>query len=216
MTSSTALRIAIIGAGNVGSGLAHGWAAAGHTVTLGVRDPSSPDAVKGGAPHGVGISDVATAVSDADIIVLATPARVTADALEPVRTTIAGRIVVDATNPLGAGLQLQTGPEGESHAEQLQAQFPDARIVKCFNQTGAGNMPYSGGPARPVMFVAGNDASACATVARLAEALGFEAVQAGALLRARELERLAMLWIALSASSVAALGRNFVFTLQRG
>jgi predicted dinucleotide-binding enzyme len=199
----------------VGGGLARGWAACGYTVTLGVRDPSA-SSVKGGVPNGVRLSDVPTAVADANVVVLATPARVSADALAPVRALLAGRIVVDATNPLGAGLQLQTGPNGESHAELLQAQFPDVRLVKCFNQTGAGNMPYAGGPARPVMFVAGDDASACATVATLADALGFEAVQAGALIRARELERLAMLWIALSASATAGLGRNFVFTLQRG
>ena len=77
-------------------------------------------------------------------------------------------------------------------------------------------VPYRGGPARPVMFVAGNHASACATGAALAGALGFEAVQAGALLRARELDRLAMLWIALSASPVAGLGRDCVHTVQRG
>jgi predicted dinucleotide-binding enzyme len=215
-TTSSAVRIAIIGAGNVGGGLARGWAASGYAVTLGVRDPAASDVVKGGVSDAVQVTDVATAVADADVIVLATPARVTADALAPVRTLVTGRIVVDATNPLGAGLQLQTGPAGESHAELLQAQFPEVRIVKCFNQTGAGNMPYSGGPTRPVMFVAGDDPSACTTVASLAEALGFEAIQAGALTRARELERLAMLWIALSASPAAGVGRNFVFTLQRG
>lgn len=209
------MNIAIIGAGNLGSALARGWLARGHAVTMAVRDPHATDAVKGGTPSGAAVATSRDAVANADVVIVATPARAMTDVLSPLVDLLKGKIVVDATNPVGPGIQLVTGVDGASQAEAMQALLPDARVIKSFNQTGANNIPAVAGTPRPVMFVAGDDASACTIVARLADDLGFESVHAGALVRSRELERLAILWISLSASAATGLGRGFAFALVR-
>jgi predicted dinucleotide-binding enzyme len=125
--------------------------------------------------------------------------------------------VLDATNPLAAGLRLDVGPDGASGAERVQAMSPRALVVKVFNTTGYTNMadPVYGG--RPTfMPYAGDDAGAKAVAHRLAVALGFDAVDAGPLTRARELEHLAALWIALANGVGApALGREIALRLER-
>ena len=111
---------------------------------------------------------------------------------------LAGKVVLDTTNPLSfpdLGLVVDT-----SAGEWVQSWAPDARVVKAFSSVGANVMADTDFPAgvRPVMFVAGDDASAKQTALGLAEALGFEGVDAGGIVRSRALEHLAVLWIAQS------------------
>jgi len=86
-------------------------------------------------------------------------------------------------------------------------------VVKAFNTTGYENMHdpvYDGVPS--VMFYAGDDAGAKRQTAQLATDLGFDAVDAGALIRARELEHLAILWISMA---IGGMGRDIAFRLMR-
>lgn len=209
------MKITIVGAGNLGAALGRRWAAAGHAVTFAVKDPAAgDDAVTGGLPSGARLAAVEGAAAGAEVVVLAVPAMAVdgvLDALGP----LDGVVLADATNPVGPGFRLRTFDDGASQAERIQARVPAARVVKAFNQTGFGNVadPFAYG--RPVLFVAGDDEAARAAALALSADLGFEAVDAGPLVRARELEHLAMLWIALSASPAAGVGRDFAFTLQR-
>ena len=106
------MRIAILGAGNVGGALGKGWARAGQRITYGVPDPADPKhrsvaATAGGAM----VSEVKAAVKDADIIVLAVPFDAVPDALSAAGN-LDGRIIIDATNPLRmgtGGLELSVG-----------------------------------------------------------------------------------------------------------
>jgi predicted dinucleotide-binding enzyme len=78
------MRIAVIGSGNVGGTLGRRWAALGHSVVFGVRDPArGADAVKGGGalPANASVDTIAGAVSGADVVLLATPWQVAAAAL---------------------------------------------------------------------------------------------------------------------------------------
>jgi len=150
-------------------------------------------------------------------VLLATPWGTVQDALRETgaeRGALDGVALLDATNPMAAGLSLDVGPNGASGAERLQALVPRARVVKVFNTTGFNNMAdpsYDGAPT--VMFYAGDDASAKAIARDLATALGFDAVDAGPLKRARELEHLAALWISLAYAG--GLGREIAFRLVR-
>lgn len=101
-----------------------------------------------------------------------------------------------------------------SGAEKIAALATGAKVVKCFNQTGFGNIAktdYENG--KPVMFVCGDDGEANEAVRKLAEEIGFEAIAAGELKIARLLEPLAMLWIHLSFTT--DLKRDFAFGLLR-
>lgn len=209
------MRIAVIGAGNVGGTLGRRWAELGHEVAFGVRRPADgAAAVKGGdaLPPGARVTTPAEAVRGAEVVLLATPWGAVRDALAELGP-LEGVTLLDATNPLGAGMKLDAGPAGESGAERVQALAPRARVVKVFNTTGAENMQtplYDGQPT--AMFLAGDDPEARRVAAELATALGFEAIDAGKLVRARELEHLAVLWISLA---MGGMGRGFALRVVR-
>ncbi len=213
------MRIAIIGAGNVGGTLGRRWAELGHDVIFGVRRPGDgAGAVKPGTalPPRARVASPNEAVTAADAVLLATPWGAVSAALEEAgaaRGSLDGVPLLDATNPLGPEFALDVGPAGESGAERVQALAPRAHVVKVFNITGANNMSdpmYGSAPA--TMFYAGDNAAAKDVARVLASALGFDTVDAGPLVRARELEHLALLWISLA---FGGQGRDIAFRLVR-
>jgi predicted dinucleotide-binding enzyme len=205
------MRIAVIGAGNVGTTLGRGWTRRRHQVTYGVRDPHSAKA-EVLAQGGVRVTVPAEAVERSEVVLLATPWATTKDAVEALGD-IGGRPLLDATNPIAPGLTLAVG-DGGSGGELVQAWAPTARVVKIFNTTGVENMasPMYGDQAA-TMFYCGDDEPACAVAAKLAADLGFDAVSAGPLRNARLLEPLALLWINLAMAQIA--GRGIAFKLLR-
>ena len=205
------MRIAVIGAGNVGTTLGRGWTRRRHQVTYGVRDPHSAKA-EALAQGGVRVTVPTEAVERSEVVVLATPWATTRDAVEALGD-IGGRPLLDATNPIGPGLTLAVG-DGGSGGELVQAWAPTARVVKIFNTTGVENMasPMYGDQAA-TMFYCGDDEPACAVAAKLAADLGFDAVSAGPLRNARLLEPLALLWI--SQAMVQGASRGIAFKLLR-
>ena len=188
------MRIAIIGAGNVGGGLAAAATAAGHDVTVTARTTDNAAKV---AEHtgATAASTVAAAAQGADVVVLAVPAAAAADVVGQLTGTTA--VVVDATNPLNDTFSDLT-TNGTSHAEQLAA--PGLRLVKAFNTVFASRLGNATEDGRPLDgFYAGDDAAAKETVASLLTSLGFRPVDAGSLRMARSLEELAFLNITLNA-----------------
>jgi hypothetical protein len=209
------MKIGIIGSGNVGSALGQRWAIAGHEIKYGARNAAKPELVallkKIGARASAG--SVAEAAAFGNVILLTTPWNGTQAAIASAGN-LAGKIVVDCTNPLKADLSGLSFGLDTSGAEQVAHWANGARVVKCFNTTGAENMtdPRFGSD-RAVMFLAGDDDAAKATVSKLGEDLGFEMVDAGGLEIARLLEPVAMLWVHLAFRR--GLGRNFAFKLLR-
>jgi predicted dinucleotide-binding enzyme len=186
------MRIAIIGAGNVGGGLAAAATAAGHEVT--VAAAHEENAVTVAERVGAAAAPTATAAAKgADVVVLATPAGVAAEVLGELGATDA--VVVDATNPLNDAYSDLT-TRGTSQAEQLAAAVPGVKLVKAFNTVFASRL---GDPGRLDGFYAGDDDAAKATVAELLTSLGFRPIDAGGLRMARSLEEMAFLNIALNA-----------------
>lgn len=201
------MKIAVIGAGNVGATLGRRFVEVGHAVTFGVP---RPDEYKNAQLSGSAVT-VREAAADADLVVLAVPYSAAASVISECGG-LAGKIVVDATNPLAMtpdGLGLTVG-HSTSGAEVLADSAPDAIFVKCFNQTGFANMAD---PRGSMMFVCGNNPEANETVRHLAAQIGFEAISIGDLTKARLLEPLAMLWIHLSATT--DLKRDFAFHIFR-
>jgi predicted dinucleotide-binding enzyme len=208
------MKIAIIGAGNVGGTLGKRWSALGNEVLFGVRDPTrekyqSLVMQTGGLAR---LTTNAHACGEADVILLATPWSTTQAALDECGS-LSGKVVMDATNPLGPDLKLTLG-HTDSGGEQVQRWAPRARVVKAFNTTGFNIMddPVVNGR-HAVMFVAGDDPSAKSLVLDLANSLGFEGIDAGALSVARMLEPLAQLWIHCAYRQ--GLTRDYAFALAR-
>jgi predicted dinucleotide-binding enzyme len=204
------MRITIIGAGNVGTALGAGWRKSGHDVAYALRATTSKsaDAVAAQGFRVVALSEAA----NADVIVLAVPWPAVAETLKAAGP-LAGKIVVDATNPLGPDLSLTIG-FNDSAGETVARLAPGARLVKAYNTTGAENMAKAHDyAAKPMMPMAGDNAAAKTVVAKLAEELGFEAIDAGPLKSARLLEPLASLWIGQAYAQ--KFGMNFAFSVVR-
>jgi predicted dinucleotide-binding enzyme len=209
------MKIAIIGAGNVGSTLGKAWARKGHEVFFGLRQPKDDKARQliGAAGPSARAGTVAEAGAFGEVVVLATPWPATQEAVKQAGN-LAGRIVIDCTNPLKpdvSGLELGFNTSG---AEQVASWARGAKVFKAFNTTGFNIMadPVING-VRTVMFVCGDDEGAKPAVLALASDIGFDAVDAGKLAQARLLEPWAMLWISLAFSG--RVGRDFAFALLR-
>lgn len=193
-----ATRIGIIGNGNVGSALARGLGRAGHEVRA-VGD--APGAVR----------EVA---SWAEVVLLAVPFGAIDDVVNVAGEAVAGKTVIDVTNALDASMRLALGFT-TSGAEELQKKLPGARVVKAFNTVFAQHMDSGRLGDQPLTaFVAGDDADAKATALELARGIGFDAVDAGPLESARQLEPLAYFNIQLG--YVRGMGTQIGFKLLHG
>jgi NADPH-dependent F420 reductase len=209
------MNIAVIGTGNVGSVLGSRWAQNGHNMVFGSREPSSPKVQELLQRSGANAraTTVAEAIASAEVVVLTTPWGTTEAIIKSIGDW-RNKILIDCTNPLAkdlSGLMVgQTTSAGELTAEWARG----ARVVKAFNNTGAGNManPVYGDTAA-TMFICGDDPDAKKVVGELATDLGFEVADAGGLVMARYIEPLAMLWIRLA--YVQGLGPNIAFKLLK-
>jgi len=209
------MKIAVIGTGSVGGTLGSRWTQNGHRVVFVSREPEG-DKVQAllarSGPNASATADSASACAEADVILLATPWTAVPEALVGAGD-LSGKVLLDATNPIGPGLALLT-PAAGSGGEEVARLAPGARVVKIFNTTGWGNMAdpvYAGEPTS--MFLCGDDAEAKGVAAALAEELGFAVADVGRLNRAHLLEAVAMTWITLA--MVQGHGRDITFKIVK-
>jgi predicted dinucleotide-binding enzyme len=210
------MRIAIIGVGNVGAAIARGLAGKGHQLVLGVREPLKPEVDVIAKATGASVALPDRAAQGAEVVVLALPWRA-AEAAIAALGDLSGKVVIDCMNPLGmvdGALGLMVGHTA-SGAEMVQDWLPGARVVKTLNQVGAETMAKNDHlPHRPVQFVAGEDQAAKDTATALLGDLGFEALDAGGLSKARILEPFAMVWI--NQALFRGKGRDWAFAAIGG
>ena len=182
------MRVAIIGTGNMGTGLASALAAAGHEVSIGARDLTKAAALADKVGPGALGGGIAAAAKLADIVVLALPFGAAADAIRQAEG-LAGKVVVDISNPISADFKELVIGHTTSAAEEIQKLAPQAQVAKAFNTIFAQLLaPEARQYVRLQVFVAGDDAVAKAAVAELAKSLGFEPVEAGPLSNSRFIE----------------------------
>jgi hypothetical protein len=187
------MNIAIIGAGNMGGALAKRFAGAGFGVAIADNGSGKAEAAARDAGASAHAARAMDAVANADIVVFAAPFGAAREALAPLAHALAGKIVIDITNPISADYMSLTIGHSTSAAEEVQKLVPAARVVKAFNTVLAQVLsegPDFGGQ-RVQVFVAGDDATAKETVKGVVAKLGFEPVDAGGLANARYLEPIA-------------------------
>jgi predicted dinucleotide-binding enzyme len=175
--------VTIIGTGNMGQAIAGLVAKGGGTAQL------------------LGPADAATPVAG-DVVVLAVPHPAVAGILAERGGQLEGKVVVDITNPVNfETFDSLVVPADSSKAAEIAAALPGSRVVKAFNTTFAATL-VSGtvGSNLTTVLVAGDDADAKAAVSAIVTAAGLHAIDAGALSRARELEAIGFLQIALAAA----------------
>ena len=189
------MNIGIIGDGNVGSALQRGLTKAGHEARAVGNDPAlMKETVRG-----------------AEVVILAVPFGAIDDVVRQVGGELKGKVVIDVTNALNPDMTLAVGLT-TSGAEELQKKVPGARVVKAFNTVFAVHMDSGTVKGEQLtVFAAGDDAEAKATVLELARGIGFDAVDAGPLSSARQLEPLALQNILLG--YVLGMGMEIGFRL---
>lgn len=173
--------LSILGTGNMGQAIATIAAKGGHSVQqLGENDLASP--VTG------------------DIVVLAVPYPAVSDVIAQRGEQLAGKIVVDITNPLDfETFDSLVVPADSSAAEEIAAALPSSRVLKAFNTTFAGTLAAGTvGPLTTTVLIAGDDAEAKSALAEVVTSGGLKAIDAGTLKRARELEAVGFLQLTLA------------------
>lgn len=193
------MNIAILGTGNMGSGLGKRWADAGHTVRFGSRDPAKAKPLAESIGGKASAAGVAEAAQFGDAVLLAVPWRGVADTLAAAGS-LRGKILIDCTNPMTDDYMALVVGHSSSGAEEIAKLAPGAKVVKAFNHVYAQILHSSPqfGAQNATVFFCGDDAAAKQTVAELIEGIGFEPVDAGPLQNARYIEPLAELCVQMA------------------
>jgi predicted dinucleotide-binding enzyme len=184
--------ISIIGTGTMGQAIGSVLGKGGHSVEL------------------LGHGDAGQPITG-DVVVLAVPYGALADVVATRGEQLAGKVVVDITNPLNFQTfdSLTVAADGSATAELAQA-LPQSRVLKAFNTTFAATLAATTVGGEPTtVLIAGDDAEAKALLANLLTEGGLQAVDAGALSRARELEALGFLQITLAAQDKISWAGGF-------
>jgi 8-hydroxy-5-deazaflavin:NADPH oxidoreductase len=193
------MNVTIIGAGNMGRAIATRAVAGGHRVEIVDRDPDDAKALAGELGGSVTALE-ADEPFGGDVVVFAVYYPGIKDAVRQYADRIAGKVVVDITNPVDTTTwdRLATEP-GTSAAEEVAALVPEGTpVVKAFNTTFAGTL-VEGAVAgqRLDVLIAGDDAGAKQQVAQLVSDGGLRPIDVGPLGRAQQLEHLGFLHISL-------------------
>ncbi|MEU4192027.1 NADPH-dependent F420 reductase [Kribbella sp. NPDC026611] len=184
--------VSIIGSGNMGQAIAAVIAKGGNTVEL-FNSTDKDKTVSG------------------DVVVLAVPYPSVAQVLADRADQLAGKVVVDITNPLNfETFDSLVVPADSSAAAELAAKLPDSKVLKAFNTTFAAAVASGRtGDVPTTVLIAGDDVDAKAELAGIISAGGLRAVDAGGLKRARELEAAAFLQLTLAVGEKVAWTGGF-------
>jgi predicted dinucleotide-binding enzyme len=169
-------RIAVIGSGNIGGTIGEAWRRAGHDVTYASRSPQPPETVA-----------IADAIGAADVVLLATPGAAVPEMLATHGPALSGRVVIDATNHVGA--------ERLHHAESYAESAPDARFVRAFNTLGFEMFaePKVGGEVADLFWCGPEDAG----VEQLIADVGLRPVRVGDIEAIDVVDGVGRLWLTL-------------------
>ncbi|WP_213949479.1 NADPH-dependent F420 reductase [Luteibacter sp. dw_328] len=195
--------ISIIGSGGMAAAIGSLAARAGHAVEVTSRDAAKARALAGqlGAGATTGTFGAAPA---GHVVILAVPYSAVLDVVEQYGDALAGKLLVDITNPVGSDLTSFVTPEGSFGAQEIARAAPaDAQVVKAFNTQfshvlAAG--PLEGHPSD--VFLAGDDPQAKLRVSSFVESIGLRPLDVGSLPMARTLEHVCLLSLGLMTHAV--------------
>ncbi len=202
------MNIGVIGGGNIGGTLGKLWAAKGHQIMFGMREPTGEKAQALLASHGnIRVGSVAEAVALGEVVTVAVPWAAVEEVVSE-GGDWTGKVVIDANNRFAS-----VSESGASAAEDLARLAAGSRVVKAFNTIGFGRLGNPRFDSQTAsMFICGDDQDAKSMVSALTAELGFDVVDVGSLANARLLESLAALWVELAGGGY---GRDIAFKLLR-
>jgi predicted dinucleotide-binding enzyme len=182
------MNLTIIGTGNMARGIATRALAGGHAVTLLGRDPSNAGSLAGELGGDATAGTFGDPLND-DVVVLAIPFSAVDDVLGTYAGQLAGKTVVDITNPVDFTTFTPLPLPAGSAAQDIAGKAPGARVVKAFNTTFAGTLVTGKVAGQPLdVLIATDDEDSRTAITQLVEDGGLRAVNAGGLARAHEVE----------------------------
>jgi 8-hydroxy-5-deazaflavin:NADPH oxidoreductase len=204
-TGESTMNVLIIGAGNMGRGIATRLATTKASFIIHDVDSAKSDALAkelNDTPTSGSVrttTAVRDAVATSDIVILASWYGVNLDMARSLGPALSGKIVVDISNPLNDSYDGLVTEPGTSAAENIRAALPaSAKVLKAFNTTFAGTLVAGEVNGQPLdVFIAGDDDAAKATLSELVREGGLNPIDVGGLERARQLEALGLLGITL-------------------
>jgi predicted dinucleotide-binding enzyme len=192
------MKVLLVGAGNMGRGIATRLSAANAKFSIYDIDRAKAQSIASDLGGQV-TETLDAAVAQSDIVILASWYAVNLEMAKKLGAALNGKIVVDISNPLNESYDALVTDAGASAAENIQKVLSaDAHVLKAFNTTFAGTLVAGqvSGDALDV-YIAGDDDTAKATLADLISAGGLVPIDVGPLSRSRELEALGFLGITL-------------------
>lgn len=198
------MNITIIGSGNMARGISTRALAGGINVTLigheAGKAANLASELQSAAQYGasVKVAEAGSPIAD-EIVVLAVPYPAAIPVVQQYGDQLTGKIIVDITNPVDFNTMSSAVSGDTSGAEEISKAAPEgAKVVKAFNTVFAGTLLSGQVADQPLdVFIAGDNADAKAAVDKLVTNSGLRSVDAGGLHRARQLEALGLLHIAL-------------------
>lgn len=189
------MKVALFGHGQVGGALARAFSRAGMDVTLAVSQERAAALPGWVAEQKILVAPPEDACRACDALVLAIPFPAVEQALPPLRQALAGKVVVDCTNPVGPNLTHGLA-NTQSGSEFVQSLLPESHVAKCFSVYGFENFEEPPThPAAPTMLIAADQADAQSTAETLARKTGWMPLHVGPLAHALHLEHMTLLWV---------------------
>lgn len=195
--------ISIIGAGGMAAAIGGLAARAGHRVEVSSRDATRAQALAEQIGTGTTVGRFG-ATPLGDIVVLAVPYAAVLDVVRHYGNALAGKILVDITNPVAADMMSFVTPADSFGAQEIASAAPaDATVVKAFNTQFSYVLAGGSFEGQPLdVFLAGSDAGAKTIVSGFVGSLGLRAMDIGDLSMARTLEHMCLLSLGLMAHSI--------------
>ena len=199
------MKIGVVGAGNIGGTLGEKWAAAGHEVVFGVRDPHKSSAVDrvSGMAGDARLATSAEAIEHGEVVVFAVPGAAVEAIVDAHADALDGTVVIDASNNMRGASRHTLGP--------LREKAPGARLFRAFNTLGWENFaePEFDGVKADLFFC--GDEEGRATVERLIADVGLEPIYLGGTEDVDLVEGMTSMWFALALRR--KMGRRIAFKL---
>ena len=203
------MKIGIVGAGAIGQIYAKLWNAAGHEVLLSSRNPQKLKELVGEIGPSVQAGTPAQAAAFGDVVLLAVNYWTLNEAIQAIRPHVAGKLVIDATNPLqhteGGGIERVIGDD-QIAGLVMAGKLPEARIAKAFTTLWTGHVESHANVADPevAMTLAADALADRQTVAQLVRDAGLVPVDLGTLAQSRPLDPPSPIWnVVLTAQELA-------------
>lgn len=195
--------ISIIGSGGIAAAIGGLAVKAGHTVEVMSRDAANARLLAEQLGAGATTGRYG-AVPAGDIIILAVPYSAVLDVVEQYGMGLAGKVLVDVTNPINSDFTDFVTPKNSFGAQEIAKAAPsNADVVKAFNTLFSHVLAAGPVDGRPLdVFIAGDDTPAKARVSAFIESLGLRPMDTGQLSMALTLEHACLLSLGLLAHSV--------------